>query len=121
MKIIERDRVKPAITEETSEIKEILTPQNSSLLKQSLVEIKVAPGKITEEHFHLQTEEICYVLRGQGRIWVENESRDVKVGDGIAIPSGKKHKIENTGGGNLLFLCCCAPAYTPQDTVFILK
>ncbi len=121
MEIINRNRVKPIITEDTAEIKEILTPRNSSIQNQSLVEAKVAPGKITEEHFHIRAEEIYYILRGRGRVWVENESRGVKAGDGIAIPSGKKHKIENTGRGNLVFLCYCAPAYTHEETVLILK
>lgn len=114
-------RVTPRTTEDASETREILTPRNSSVRSQSLAEIKVAPGKTTEEHFHIRTEEIYYLLRGRGRMWVENESRDVKAGDGIAIPSGKRHKIENTGSRNLIFLCCCSPARTPEDTVFILK
>ncbi len=121
METINRNSVNSHFTENASETREILAPRNSSVQYQSLAEIRVAPGKTTEEHFHIQTEEIYYVLRGKGRMWVENEFKDVKAGDGIAIPSGKRHKIQNIGKRNLIFLCCSAPACTSEDTVFILK
>ncbi len=119
MEIINRNGVKPFITKDTSEIREILAPRNSSIKNQSLAEAKLAPGKTTEEHHHIRTEEIYYILRGKGKMWVESESRDVKAGDGIAILPGRRHKIENAGAGELVFLCCCAPAYTHEDTVLV--
>ena len=48
---------------------------------------------------------------------IENETREVRVGDAIAIPPGLKHKIWNTGSGTLHLLCCCAPAYEHADTI----
>ncbi len=119
MEIISRTQVKPFVTKDSSEIREILSPQNSSIRNQSLAEAKVAPGQTTEEHYHIQTEEIYYILRGRGKMWVESESRDVKAGNGIVMLPGKKHKIENTGTCELVFLCCCAPAYTHEDTLLV--
>ncbi len=117
MKIINRDRVTPFITKDTSEIREILAPRNSSIQNQSLAEARVAPGQTTEGHHHVRTEEIYYILQGRGRMWIEDEGADVQAGDGIAILPGKRHKIENTGSTDLVFLCCCSPAYTHEDTV----
>jgi len=48
---------------------------------------------------------------------IDGEKRDVKVFDGIAIPSGARHKITNIGDDDLVFLCCCTPAYEHNDTV----
>ena len=48
---------------------------------------------------------------------LEGEIREVKPGDAIAIPPGKKHKLWNTGNDLLRLLCCCAPAYEHEDTV----
>jgi hypothetical protein len=48
---------------------------------------------------------------------IENEVREVKPGDAIAIPPGQKHKLWNTGSEVLRLLCCCAPAYEHDDTV----
>ena len=75
------------------------------------------PEKSTEEHIHPRTEEIYYVLKGKGRISIEGEERNMKAGDGIAIMPGKRHKVWNTGKTDLVFLCCCAPAYTHEDTI----
>ncbi len=117
MEVVNRNRVKPFITKDTAVIREILAPRNSSLRNQSLAEAKVAPGGITEEHYHRDSEEIYYILRGKGRIRLEGEAREVKAGDGIAISPGSRHQIENIGTGELIFLCCCTPAYKHEDTV----
>ena len=119
MEVVNRNKVEPFVTKDTSEIREILAPGNSLLRNQSLAEATVAPGKDTEEHFHPRAEEIYYILEGKGRMKVEAEVRDVAVGDGIAILPGQKHKIWNTGTSPLVFLCCCSPAYTHEDTELV--
>lgn len=119
MEIVNRNHVKPFITKDASETREILAPRNSSIKNQSLAEARVAPGQTTEEHYHARSEEIYYILRGKGRMWLENDSKEVQAGDGIAILPGKKHRIENTGKTELVFLCCCTPAYTHEDTILV--
>ena len=117
MEVANRNSVKPFVTKDTAVIREILAPRNSSLRNQSLAEARVAPGRITEEHYHQDSEEIYYILRGRGRMKLEGEVREARAGDGIAIPPGSRHQIENIGTSNLVFLCCCAPAYRHEDTV----
>ena len=119
MEIVNLSQVKSFITKDASEIREILAPRNSSINNQSLAEAKLLPGQTTEEHYHIRSEEIYYILRGRGRMWLENNSKDIQAGDGIAIPPGKRHKIENTGKVPLVLLCCCAPAYNHEDTILI--
>ena len=77
------------------------------------------PGQQTTPHYHLQTEEIYYILVGQGLMRIDREERQVAAGDAIAIPPGKVHTITNTGSETLKFLCCCAPAYEHGDTVLV--
>jgi len=77
----------------------------------------VPVGASTQEHYHVRTEEIYYLTHGTGRIRIGGEMRDVRAGDAIAIPSGSKHKLWNTGPEVLRLLCCCAPAYEHDDTV----
>ena len=117
MDIVSRNKIRPIITKDTAQIREILAPSNSSLKSQSLAEAQVAPGKMTLEHYHTVFEEIYYVLRGKGIMRIGNEVKEVKAGDGIAIPPGQRHQIENTGVSNLVFLCCCSPAYTHENTI----
>jgi mannose-6-phosphate isomerase-like protein (cupin superfamily) len=117
MDIRNLDEVPAFITKDGSEIRELLAYRNSVIRNQSLAEARVPVGGSTLEHYHMQTEEIYYITAGTGRMRIENETREVKAGDAIAIPPGQKHKIWNTGREVLRLLCCCAPAYEHSDTV----
>ena len=105
------------ITKDGSEIRELLAYRNSAIRNQSLAEARLPVGASTQEHYHPKTEEIYYITNGMGRMRIEGELREVKPGDAIAIPPGKKHKIWNTGTATLHLLCCCAPGYEDSDTV----
>lgn len=120
MEIINRDRSAPFTSKDGSEIRSILDRTNSAATNQSLAEATLLPGAETEEHYHPQTEEIYYVLRGRGLMSVEGERREVGPGDAILIPPGTRHTIRNIGGReSLVFLCCCAPPYSDEDTVLV--
>ena len=97
------------ITKDGSEIRELLAHRNSAIRNQSLAEARLPVGASTQEHYHPKAEEIYYITHGTGRMRIEGELRDVKPGDAIAIPPGKKHKLWNTGTEVLRLLCCCAP------------
>ena len=105
------------ITKDGSEIRELLAHRNSAIVNQSLAEARVPVNSSTQEHYHPKTEEIYFITNGTGRMRIEDETRDVKPGDAIAIPPGKKHKLWNTGQKVLSLLCCCAPCYEHSDTV----
>lgn len=113
------DDMKPFVTKDGSQIRELLAHRNSCIRSQSLAEACVPPGCTTIAHLHRRTEEIYFLLEGQGRMVIEGESRDVRTGDAIAIPPGSVHQITNTGEGPLRFLCCCAPAYEHEDTILV--
>jgi mannose-6-phosphate isomerase-like protein (cupin superfamily) len=109
----------PFITKDGSEIRELLAHRNSVIRHQSLAEARLPAGTSTQEHYHIQTEEIYYITHGVGRIRIDGETHDVKTGDAIAIPPGRKHKLWNVGNETLRLLCCCAPAYEHDDTVIV--
>ena len=111
--------VVPFVTKDGSEIRELLASRNSCVRNQTLAEARLASGACTTPHYHVRTEEIYFILEGEGRMQVGTEVRVVKPGDAIAIPPGELHQIENTGGEVLRFLCCCAPGYEHDDTVLV--
>src|SRR5262245_7353877 len=117
MDVTNLDQVAPFVTKDGSQIRELLAHRNSVIRNQSLAEARLNPGASTQEHFHRLTEEIYYITHGHGRMRIEEESREVKPGDAIAIPPGRRHKLWNTGNEVLRLLCCCAPAYEHEDTV----
>ena len=104
------------ITKNGSEIRELLAYRNSGIRHQSLAEARLPAGTSTQEHYHAKTEEIYFITHGAGRMRIEEELREVKAGDAVAIPPGKKHKLWNTGTEPLRLLCCCAPCYEHSDT-----
>ena len=106
-------------TKDGSVIRELLAHRNSVISKQSLAEARVAPGLETQPHYHPLTEDIYYILQGEGEMTIGKEMQPVGPGDAIAIPPGAIHTIRNSGEQTLLFLCCCAPAYEHHDKVLI--
>ena len=119
MTIINRDQTEPFTTADGSTIREFLNPRNSEIQNQSLAEAILSPEQSTAAHFHPRAEEIYFILAGAGTMTIEGETRKVTVGDAIAIPSGQIHRIINDGEVELRFLCCCAPAYSHDDTVLV--
>ena len=115
------DEVPPFTTKDGSEIRELLAYRNSTIRNQSLAEARLPVGGATQEHYHPRAEEIYYITHGVGKIRIGGEIREVKAGDAIAIPPGRKHKLWNTGGEVLRLLCCCAPAYEHSDTIITEK
>jgi mannose-6-phosphate isomerase-like protein (cupin superfamily) len=111
------NEVPPFITKDGSEIRELLAHRNSAIANQSLAEARLPIGASTQEHYHVRAEEIYYITHGTGRIRIDGETREVKVGDAIAILPGQKHKLWNTGSDTLRLLCTCAPPYENDDTV----
>jgi len=112
-------KIKPYITQDGSEIRELMHPDTQGNLLQSLAEAIIKPGEITLLHQHIKSEEIYYILQGKGIMRRDKEKLQVKIGDSICIPSGTAHCIENIGNENLKILCCCSPAYSHDDTVIL--
>ncbi len=121
MEIIHRDSTVPFTTKDGSTIRELLAHRNSAISKQSLAEATVPAGVRTEAHFHPVTEEIYYILSGEGVMFIDGRTESVRVGDAIAILPGQIHWIENRSERDLVFLCCCSPGYEHADTVLVAQ
>jgi mannose-6-phosphate isomerase-like protein (cupin superfamily) len=113
MEVRARDRAEPFTTKDGSTIRELMHAAN-----QSLAEATLAPGQDTQRHYHAVSEELYYVLAGEGEMEVDGERSAVGPGDAILIPPGARHQIR-ASGSELRFLCCCAPAYSHADTFFV--
>ncbi len=117
MDIVNRNAVTAFITKDSSTIREIMAPRNSEIERQSLAEAQIEIGGETQAHYHPNTEEIYYIIAGKALMALEQEIREVGIGDSIAIVAGKKHQIRNIGTEMLTLLCCCVPAYQDSDTM----
>ena len=117
MHVSHRDDVESFVTLDGSMIRELAGAVSLPTDNQSLAEATVPVGGATAEHFHVVSEELYYFTAGRGRLRVGEEYRDVRAGECVVIPPGTVHKLTNTGEAELELLCCCAPAYSDDDTV----
>jgi mannose-6-phosphate isomerase-like protein (cupin superfamily) len=110
------DRLNSFITLDGSSIRELAGPAWTSARNQSLAEARVPAGGATVEHFHRESEEIYYFVSGSGRMRLGDEETAVSAGDCVVIPPGVRHKLWASHDAELVLLCCCAPAYSDEDT-----
>lgn len=103
-------------TRDGSLIRELMHPSQHGNKRQSLAEATVPVGASTLLHKHEVTEEIYHITGGRGLMTLGNEQFDVRVGDTVYISPGTPHKLYNNGNLPLVLLCCCAPAYSHEDT-----
>lgn len=89
--------------------------------RHSVAYAVIPPGKASLLHYHPTTEESYYILKGQGRIQLEDEEAMVGPGQVTLIPPPKPHKIFNVGHEDLEFLAFCVPAWEPTNTVWLEK
>jgi mannose-6-phosphate isomerase-like protein (cupin superfamily) len=111
MRVASRDDLHAFTTKDGSTIREY---HHTSL--QSLAEASLAAGQRTQRHYHRASEEIYFVLEGEGDLTIDGEQLHVGAGDAALIPAGTWHEIVATSP--LRFLCCCAPPYGDDDTFF---
>lgn len=107
-------------TKDGSTIRELLGIPTAPVRNQSLAEATLHPGQATDRHYHRLAEEIYYITQGAGLMEVDGVERRVAPGDAILIPPGAWHQLtaDPAPAGDLKLLCCCAPAYTHDDTYF---
>jgi mannose-6-phosphate isomerase-like protein (cupin superfamily) len=111
------DELKSFTTLDGSRIRELAGPAWTPARNQSLAEATVPVGGETAEHYHPLTEELYYFVTGTARMRLGDDEADVRTGDCVVIAPGTPHKLWNTGTEPLVLLCCCAPAYSDDDTV----
>jgi mannose-6-phosphate isomerase-like protein (cupin superfamily) len=119
MHVSKLDDLEPFTTLDGSTIREIAGPAWTPARNQSLAEAMVPVGGRTVAHYHHAAEELYFFIAGSGHMALGDQERDVAAGDCVVIPPGAVHGLVNTGDEPLVLLCCCAPAYSHDDTVLV--
>lgn len=114
-----RSRVAPFITKDGSQVRELLHPKNSRIKRLSVAEARIEPGAATREHLHRSSEEVYYILKGEGEIHVGGEKARICEGDVVLIPPNSRHYVVNTQEEELIILCACSPPYSHRDTLIL--
>ena len=96
-------------------LRELLHPaRDVADIRYSLAEARLASGTHSQAH-RLKTAEVYYLVRGTGVMHIGKETAQVVPGDVVYIPPGSVQWLENTGKGEVEFLCIVDPAWRLED------
>jgi mannose-6-phosphate isomerase-like protein (cupin superfamily) len=96
-------------------LRELLHPvRNDAAIRYSLAHAKLARGTASLPH-RLKTSEVYYFISGEGRMHVDGEVGSVGPEQILYVPPGAVQHVENTGTGELVFLCIVDPAWRAED------
>jgi len=99
-----------------SRVLELVRPEREGSERLSLARATVPPGRTTLWHRHASSEEVYYILQGEGLLELEDLRELVEPGDARLIRPGVEHRITCTGAEPLVILCACSPPYRDDDT-----
>lgn len=69
-------------------------------------------------HYQKVSDEIYYVLRGEGELTVGGETSHIREGDVVIIPKGLVHGFVNSGSTPCLILFSSGPKFVPETDRF---
>lgn len=104
---------------EGTKIKQYFHPHNTlNGINYSVAQFTLKPGKRSKLH-KLSSSEIYYILDGNARLNVDEEMYELEKDDSAYVVPNSKQCIENTGSGNLRFLCIVEPAWKAENEVIL--
>lgn len=66
-------------------------------------------GQASSRHVHPYSEEICYIIRGQGKVTIGREIKQYCSNALIFIPPGVHHQYSNIGKDELVLIAVYSP------------
>jgi quercetin dioxygenase-like cupin family protein len=91
----------------------LVTAERLSAKCSSACVIRVPAGQtVKPAHSHPNGEEVIYIIRGSGRVYVDGEVEAVREGTTVLFPQGSVHMLQNSGQEEMKVICFFAP---PSD------
>ncbi len=101
----------PTWTFDWGVIKPLVAGENTDGTAVSLMHVILLPGKGHDRHNHPDSDEILYILAGEGDQMVDDgEPQRVRAGDTVFIPKGAFHSTINSSYEPMVILAVYAPA-----------
>ncbi len=73
--------------------------------------VECAPGSQQSLHAHQDSEQVYVIVRGEGRMLVDEEEQVVGPGDTIFIAPRSRHAIRNEGDVELIYASAASPPF----------
>jgi mannose-6-phosphate isomerase-like protein (cupin superfamily) len=76
----------------------------------SVKQERMPPQTAETLHYHKQSQQFFFILKGTAIFEVEGESFVIKAEHGFHVKAGEKHRIVNNTAGDLEFILCSQPS-----------
>jgi mannose-6-phosphate isomerase-like protein (cupin superfamily) len=94
-----------------------LHQQNRPNLPYSLAHVLLAPNKQSTLHKLTDSSETYIIVKGKGKIVVNNEKENISKGSIIVVPPNTYQYIHNTGTIDLECYCIVAPPWQKNQDI----
>lgn len=82
-----------------------------------LVVMSIPVGGDIGEEIHTDTDQMLFVVDGEGEATLNGEVRKVEEYEVVFVPAGTKHNFRNSGDEDLKLFTVYAPAEHPEGTI----
>ncbi len=79
----------------------------------------VQVGDAMQPHLHKLTQEVVYMLRGEGMLQLGADRIPIKAGAVVRIPAGTVHTFANQGPAPAVFFVVTMPRWDEQDRFMV--
>lgn len=95
-----------------------LTPdEDEAKLKLSVAMGYLPRKRIAAAHHHNQSDEIYFILSGNGSVYVGNRRYTIKKGSLVYVPKTVVHALESSVTKDLNLMCISTPGYRDEDFI----
>lgn len=88
---------------------------------QQVVLMTIPPGDEIGEEVHPDTDQVLFVVEGEGEARLGTDSSPVRANDLVLVRAGTRHNFVNTGQRPLRLVTTYAPPHHPPGTVHQTK
>jgi mannose-6-phosphate isomerase-like protein (cupin superfamily) len=87
-----------------------------------VVVMSIPPGGEIGEEVHLDTDQVLYLVDGEGEVILDGERADIREGDLVLVRAGVRHNFVNTDDeDDLKIITMYAPPHHPVGTIHATK
>lgn len=79
------------------DVRTLLSPATVGATSGFLGTVILEPGEAVAEHWHPYSEEFLFCVRGETGVRLDGEPRLLRAEQGLLVPIGMRHRLENTG------------------------
>jgi len=94
----------------------LVTPETLGTSNLSMAVMDCPAGSVVRPlHSHTDTEEVIFILEGEGEAMVDGEVAAFREGDAVFFPANSRHMVRNTGATRLRTCSIFGPATTSDS------